>query len=395
MSWTYPADIRAFVQKLWDRGTLLAALVRGGAFAPLKVPLKGPTSSELSERFTEVRKWIGKLAGSEKHYRIEWRQVNHRIIGSNEIPVEIWIDTLEDALALIGKEREAELFLDLLELTDEQQPELLPWLAKRPLRALELAGEWPRFLAFIAWLQQHPRPGIYLRQIDLPGIHTKWIEGFRGVLIDLLDLTLEPEHIDAKFTGAAGFCHRYGFLDKPLTVRFRLLDPAISWLPADSDQDLTVTADCFARLDLPVRKVFMTENEINFLAFPAVSDAMVIFGAGYGFDAIKEARWLQNRAFYYWGDLDTHGFAILNQLRGLFPHVQSFLMDEQTLLSHHSLWGREDRPETRPLTWLSDAENTVYDQLRLNHWGEHVRLEQERIGFGHVRQALDRLMGLA
>ncbi len=139
----------------------------------------------------------------------------------------------------------------------------------------------------------------------------------------------------------------------------------------------------------------MTENEINFLAFPAVSDAMVIFGAGYGFDAIKEARWLQNRAFYYWGDLDTHGFAILNQLRGLFPHVQSFLMDEQTLLSHHSLWGREDRPETRPLTWLSDAENTVYDQLRLNHWGEHVRLEQERIGFGHVRQALDRLMGLA
>jgi len=322
----------------------------------LKVPLKGPTSSELSERFTEVRKWIGKLAGSEKHYRIEWRQVNHRIIGSNEIPVEIWIDTLEDALALIGKEREAELFLDLLELTDEQQPELLPWLAKRPLRALELAGEWPRFLAFIAWLQQHPRPGIYLRQIDLPGIHTKWIEGFRGVLIDLLDLTLEPEHIDAKFTGAAGFCRRYGFLDKPLTVRFRLLDPAISWLPADSDQDLTVTADCFARLDLPVRKVFMTENEINFLAFPAVSDAMVIFGAGYGFDAIKEARWLQNRAFYYWGDLDTHGFAILNQLRGLFPHVQSFLMDEQTLLSHRLLWGREDRPETRPLTWLSDAE---------------------------------------
>ena len=394
MNWTYPADIKAFLLKLWDRGTLLVALARGESFFPLKVPLKGPTSSELSERFSEVRNWIGKLAGSETHYRIEWRQVNHRIIGSNEIPAEIWIDTLDDALILIRKEKEAELFSDLLALTDEQQPELLPWLVKRPLRALELFEDWPRLLAFIAWLQHHPRPGIYLRQIDLPGIHTKWIEGLRGVLTELLDLALDPEQINSRFTGVAGFCRRYGFLDKPLSVRFRLLDPSIPLLPVESDQDLTVTADSFAQLDLPVRTVFMTENEINFLAFPAIPEAMVIFGAGYGFDALKEAFWLQNRAFYYWGDLDTHGFAILNQLRGLFPLVRSFLMDEQTLLAHHSLWGREDHPETRPLTRLTDDEYAVYDQLRNNLRGEHVRLEQERIGFGYVRQALDRLMGL-
>ena len=392
MNWTYPADIKSHVQKLWDRGTLLAVLAWRESFAPLKVPLKGPTSSELSERFSDVRQWIGKLAGSENHYRIEWRQVNHRIIGSNEIPAEIWIDTLDDALALIHKESEAELFSDLLALTDQQQPELLPWLSKRPLRALELFAEWPRFLSLIAWLQQHPRPGIYLRQIDLPGIHTKWIEGLRGVLIELFDLALDPEQIDSRFTGVAGFCRRYGFLDKPSAVRFRLLDPSIPVLPVESDQDLTVTADVFARLDLPVRTVFMTENEINFLAFPAIPGALVIFGAGYGFDAIKDARWLHDRAFYYWGDLDTHGFAILNQLRGLFPHVQSFLMDEQTLLAHRSLWGREDRPETRPLTRLTDEENNVYDQLRQNLRGEQVRLEQERIGFGYVRQALHRLM---
>lgn len=392
MNWTYPADIKSHVQKLWDRGTLLVVLARRESFAPLKVPLKGPTSSELSERFSDVRQWIGKLAGSENHYRIEWRQVNHRIIGSNEIPAEIWIDTLDDALALIHKESEAELFSDLLALTDQQQPELLPWLSKRPLRALELFAEWPRFLSLIAWLQQHPRPGIYLRQIDLPGIHTKWIEGLRGVLIELFDLALDPEQIDSRFTGVAGFCRRYGFLDKPSAVRFRLLDPSIPVLPVESDQDLTVTADVFVRLDLPVRTVFMTENEINFLAFPAIPGALVIFGAGYGFDAIKDARWLHDRAFYYWGDLDTHGFAILNQLRGLFPHVQSFLMDEQTLLAHRSLWGREDRPETRPLTRLTDEENNVYDQLLQNLRGEQVRLEQERIGFGYVRQALHRLM---
>ena len=36
----------------------------------------------------------------------------------------------------------------------------------------------------------------------------------------------------------------------------------------------------------------------------------------------------------YWGDLDTHGFAILNRLRECFPHARSMLMDRATLLAH-------------------------------------------------------------
>ena len=34
-----------------------------------------------------------------------------------------------------------------------------------------------------------------------------------------------------------------------------------------------------------IRRVFITENEINFLAFPRMKEAIVIFGAGYGWDA--------------------------------------------------------------------------------------------------------------
>ncbi|NOR71388.1 MAG: hypothetical protein GQ532_17115, partial [Methylomarinum sp.] len=33
----------------------------------------------------------------------------------------------------------------------------------------------------------------------------------------------------------------------------------------------------------------------------------------------------------YWGDLDTHGFAILSRLRHYYPQVKSILMDEKTL----------------------------------------------------------------
>lgn len=388
MKWTTPADIRAQVQKLWDRGVLQAMLAGGEPLFPRRLILKGPSSREIAQRFAEVRDWINELDRDPKRYRLNWRTVNHRILGTNSLPAEIWIDSLEDALALIGRQREAERFAELIEVTADSRPQLIPWLAKRPSRALELAETWPRLLAVVAWLQHHPRPGIYLRQVDIPGVHSKFIETHRSVLSELLDLALPPETIDRTAGGLAGFCRRYGFRDKPARIRFRLLDPSLAVVAGDTDQDFTITADSFARLTLPIEQVFITENEINFLAFPPVASSMVIFGAGYGFDLLAQASWLHDCRISYWGDIDSHGFAILDQLRAHFPNVISFLMDRATLLAHRSHWDQEPQPETRELPRLTNEERRLYDDLRADRLAYHLRLEQERIGFEWVRKWL-------
>ena len=386
--WTTPADVKAQVQKLWNRGQLLASMVSGEPRFPLRLPLKCPDSRELSDRFADVSDWIGMLSGDNRHYRIGWRQVNHRILGANKIPAEIWIDSLDDALALIGQRKAANRFAEMLVLTECNQPLLSAWLQKRPLLALELSNIWPRLLDIVGWLERHPKPGIYLRQIDLPGVHTKLIEAHRGVLAELLDLVLPPDQIDRDANGTSGFCRRYGFRDKPARLRFRLLDPTVRLLPLCSDQDITLTENDFSDLNLPMSKIFITENEINFLTFPPVSDAVLIFGSGYGFDALASAKWLLGKSIWYWGDIDTHGFAILDQLRSHFPHAISLLMDHQTLMDHQELWGIENQPETKALTRLSDAESLLYDQLRKNLLGNQIRLEQERIGFDYLLAAL-------
>ena len=391
MKWTTPTDLQAQVHKLWDRGLLLASVAGGESVFPRRLALKGPDSRALGERFSEVRDWIAGLVANEGLYRIEWRSVNHRVLGANRIPSAIWIDTLEQALGLIGKHRAAERFAGMVERTRETRAELIPWLAKRPLRALALAEEWPQLLAIVDWLSKHPRPEVYLRQVDLPGVHTKLIEGHRGVLAEFFDLVLPEEAIDATHTGAFGFCRRYGFLDKPARVRFRMLDPTVRLLPMASDQDITLTQAAFSSLAPPVTTVFITENEINFLAFPNVRDSMVIFGAGYGFANLVAAHWLQEKNILYWGDIDTHGFAILNQLRGFFPHTVSFLMDRETLLAHRQFWGSEPQPQTGDLLRLTTEEQALYDQLRQHTWGVSVRLEQEKIGFRYLAAALQKL----
>jgi len=394
MSWTTPAELKAQVQKLWDRGLLLSTFYGSEEIFPKQLTLKKPSSRELSDSYSEVRGWIKRLDDAAKQYRIVWRSFKHPILGPNTIPDQIWIDSLDDALVLIGKRQEARQFAAMLKLTRDGQPSLLPWLAKRPLRALELAEEWPRILSIVAWRLKHPRPGIYQRQIDLPGVHSKFIEGHRGVLGELFDLVLPPEEIDVTATGAGGFCRRYGFQDKPLRVRFRILDPTLALFPTESDQDITVTQATFAQLKLPVTKVFITENEINFLAFPDVPEAIVIFGAGYGFENLASVEWLRNRVIHYWGDIDTHGFAILNQLRGFFPHAASLLMDRETLMEHQALWGVEPSPETGVLTRLTGDESALYDQLRRDELGDYIRLEQERIGFEWLVGALGTLEAL-
>jgi hypothetical protein len=37
---------------------------------------------------------------------------------------------------------------------------------------------------------------------------------------------------------------------------------------------------------------------------------------------------------------------------------------------------------------LSAEESALYDQLRQNHWGDRIRLEQEKIGFDFLLDAL-------
>ena len=248
-----------------------------------------------------------------------------------------------------------------------------------------MRAEWERILAVLRWFRGHPRCGLYLRQLDIAGVDTKFIEGRKVLLAELLDLTLPPEALDAAAAGQRNFEQRYGLASKPSQVRFRILDPRLS---IQGLTDLAVPAGEFAALDLPVERVFITENEINGLAFPAVPGSLVIFGLGYGLDRLSEAGWLHRRELYYWGDIDTYGFHILDRLRVLFPEAHSFLMDRETLLEHAELWVRESDPYDGELPRLTHDEGALYDDLRWNRLGESVRLEQERIPYGRVEIAL-------
>ena len=117
----------------------------------------------------------------------------------------------------------------------------------------------------------------------------------------------------------------------------------------------------------------------------------MIFGQGYDVGKIANAPWLSRVPVYYWGDIDTHGFAILDHLRSLVPHVRSVLMDHATLHAHEDQWGYESEQVRRDLLHLTRGEKDVYDDLRDNRIRANLRLEQELTLFAGVLQVVQTL----
>jgi hypothetical protein len=226
---------------------------------------------------------------------------------------------------------------------------------------------------------------MYLRQVDLPGVDTKFIERHRGVLADLLDCQLDGGRIDST-RPRSEFVGRYRFRDKPQYIRLRALDPGVR--PWGEFSELVVRADELGLTPPVASTVYIVENEITYLAFPPIEDAVVVFGGGYALARLASQTWLHGRAVVYWGDIDTHGFSILNQLRATFPNVRSMLMDRSTLVAHHTQWVREASPVNAHLDRLTEEERELYRDLVEDAFGPSVRLEQERVRFSAILSAI-------
>lgn len=390
--WSEPDDIAASVRQLWDSGAILRARLDGAAIFPIELRLRQPSAAEMGQAFDAARAWIGALAGMAREergfgYELVWRDITHRQLGRNRIPVAARIPSEEEALRLIGRGADARRFDRLAGATLEAFPILRSWLLRQPLRLLSHAEAWERIIAVLRWFRANPRPGIYLRQLDIEGVDTKFIESHKGLFTELLDEIMPPDAILASANGARQFEARFGLSAKPALIRFRFLDPDhyIGGL-----SDLSIPVAHFAALETRAERIFVTENEVNALAFPPVPGGMVVFGGGYGIDRLGGAGWLGSRDVVYWGDIDTHGFAILDRLRSYFPHVRSMLMDHATLDAHRFLWGMEGDATryTGELVRLTEDERHLFVELRDNIHATNLRLEQERLPYSWVLDAL-------
>ncbi len=401
-AWSTLHDIRTALQRRWDKGELLTWVASGEPWTAVRVPLRGPSARELSEQFGPVQDWSSTLAqdaagrahrrrGGERlpAFRIERRTVGGRLVGSNAVPVAAWFDSPDQVWSLLGLQSDVDAYTALLDFTRGSDALLGQWAARKPLTVLAHRSDWVQVVETVLWL--HPRRGTaaYLREIDVPGVDTKFIEARRGLLGDLLD-ALSPDDVNGSRLSARHFARRYGFAEKPRMIRMRSLDG----LPLfGAVSDAVVRVEELARTEIECEKLLVVENEVTFLALPVIPNVLAVFGAGFDVLRLGRVPWVADRTVIYWGDIDTHGFVILDRLRGVLPRVDSALMDLETLLSHRTQWVREPTPSREILTRLTPVESDVYAALATDALGPAVRLEQERVSFTTAESVLRARLG--
>jgi hypothetical protein len=217
-----------------------------------------------------------------------------------------------------------------------------------------------RLTAAVAWLVDHPESGMFIRQLPIRGIDTKWLERHRKLVTNLVT------SINGK--------NDLGLAELPQLIRVRFLDPkfapgGVTYLQTDLGS--------LAELTVAPRAVVVVENYQTLLALPPIKDVIALFGDGYSARVLGQIPWVQATGqVLYWGDLDTDGFNILAMLRAHVPQTQSVLMDTSTIKAYLDLAVPDPKPRRSFAAGLTDSELAAVAAL-----AEHgdIRIEQERI----------------
>ncbi|MDQ6741176.1 MAG: DUF3322 domain-containing protein, partial [Actinomycetota bacterium] len=246
--WTTLADIRAASLRAWSSGELLRETAAPAGLFPRRRALRHPTATQLRTDYARAGAWAATWNPVPRGCSLEFVTVGANTIGANRLPSVVVFACAADEVAFLGHSREAQRFADLAQRVAALDSTLQAWALRRPLELLK-HGEDALTAARVAiWLAANPAPGMYLRQLSLPGVHTKFVETHRRLIDDMV-ATLEP----GRPLAGKNYARRHGFLAAPDRVRLRFLDAAQAPVPGMTD--LEVTGAAFASLAVDVDRI--------------------------------------------------------------------------------------------------------------------------------------------
>lgn len=406
-----PAQVREHLRKAWARST--AAWLADPSAARIALPLHPPTGAEVLADPSAAHAWITAWQAAERlEEHAVWEERRWAQLGTQRVPVRFAADgagtlcglagaAVEEEWALLAARRDAAVAA--LEVPTIDTPGGGPATRRGPsveepgsdpalpgahgelvVRvAAALARRRAQWLAMpqvdaelsiraAAWLLVHPGSGLRIRQVPLPGMHTKWLKDHRAVVEGLVGA--------ARGDGSTDL----GLRPDPVFHDLVVLDPAARAERPGLPRASRMAPEALAATGLQPRVVIVCENSETVQVLPDLSGAVAVGGAGYNLPGLFAVPWIQQSPVLYWGDIDADGLRILDRARHHHSRVTSVLMDRATLEAHRSLTGSGgERPQVE-LTRLTPEEAELHRELSRTA----LRLEQERIEIGYAVRRL-------
>lgn len=338
---------------------------------PHAFPLGAVTKADLEGNFADFQQRVRDWRDYATANHLTLTTTSRRVHGTFQtIPTHLTVPDIDTAARLAegewstrltrGRQRLARLAEHADNLAD-------------PARLLRNIDPYPDLdfdllLAAADWFHHHTATGLTPRQVPIPGLHAKWLDQHMRDLLTLTGrntLDLLPRH--------------------PARIHFTYLDPYHRAAGGRLHDSATV-GDTFSPAYQP-RIVVISENKDTAIHFPALRGAIAVEGDGFGGKTAAAFGWLTgSERLYYWGDIDIHGYEILNGWRADGVAVTSILMDLVTYDEYEPFGTNTDKRgnpltagDRKDLPRLTPSERAVYERLTDTGWAKHRRIEQERI----------------
>ncbi len=371
------------LEKHWSDSVLAEARGDADPRWPWTVTLTNLGGQTLNELWSDVWRWILDWNSWAQANGCTLTVTNRRVGGTiRSIPTRLAIPDIATAAAAAGADWPERLDAAgrRARVLHDEFPETLT--SGRLRGAYALSGvDFDLVRTAAAWFHQHDASGLTARQVPIAGVHAKWLDRNMRIV-----------------TGLSGRVE-LGLATRPSRIHFSYLDGG--WIrQGNRRRDSVALDEPHQSPGYQPHVILITENKDSALFFPEIADGIVIEGNGNAVNRLARIPWIVACPhIFYWGDLDAHGFVILDRLRSTGIDAESILMD-QTVLDRYGPYGSPTFADgsqlpvgaPAPTPCLSDVERSVLERITDPAWKGPRRIEQERIPLDAAHRELARVL---
>lgn len=234
------------------------------------------------------------------------------------------------------------------------------------------SSNWECLCASLQYFMANPNCGLYIRQLPIPGVDTKWVGLHQPELTKVMQLARGCDLEFYELTGVRTPDHLNHVVVRILCPELRKQMGGLGHI------DVPVSE--VAAWTLRPAKILFVENLESGIALGDLPGTIAFVGKGNAATSLADIPWVSATQAFYWGDIDTYGLAIFARMRARMPHLTPILMDTDTLMAHTSVWVTEKTQHPAPAS-LPITQQAVFDLLTTAGPMQGVRLEQERISW--------------
>ena len=388
-------DVFKLLEKLEENGTLYKPLVYEPDSFIMEIPIGAPykllSKQYKQDAFNSIFAWVDswKFFSKSGIGEVEYTQKRIGTLRPSAVPTRLILHNIQGCFNYINKNGEMECFLKTYNRIKKFNPLLKKWVLREykmfryPCYKLD---DFERIADKIKETISADAPYIYKRELEIPGVDTKFFEKNIEAIREMYN-TLHGTSL----ANAKELYKELHIVKPPEDKEFipiRFLDTKYR---EDNISIVKIHYTELKQLSIRPRKVYIVENKETFYHFPKVANSVVIFGAGISVSGfLKDIPWIEEADdVYYWSDLDTNGFQMLNNMRKIYPKIHSFLMNTETIKLTKQFAVEDTGSDFERFEHLTPAEDECFIYLK----EKRLRIEQEKIPWSYVVKSIENIKG--